>query len=82
MSGRKSPPSRPREVEVPRWVFLTTIFISWLSGGAILVFELLGQARLATLLLAAWLITLPIAGTNVLDPLIGALRDTLFGGRR
>lgn len=79
--GTREPEPKPGEIVVPRWVILVTFVIGWVGGGAMLTVELIGQGRLGVLILAAWLITLPLVATNPLSAL-AELLGSLFGGRR
>lgn len=63
------------EVAVPRWVVLVTFVIGWGAGGTMLGFEIAGQGRFQVMVLAAWLITLPLVATNPLR----TLRDLITG---
>lgn len=69
-----SPPGRG-EVVVPRWVILVTFVIGWGAGGAMLAAEIFGQGRFQVMLLAAWLITLPLVASNPFR----ALREVASG---
>lgn len=66
------------EVSVPRWVILVTFIIGWGAGGVMMGFEIAGQGRFQVMVLAAWLITLPLVASNPFK----ALRDIIGGQGR
>lgn len=72
------PPPEPGEVSVPRWVILVTFIIGWGAGGAMMGFEIAGAGRFQVMVLAAWLITLPLVASNPFK----ALREILTGQSR
>lgn len=76
-SEQEAPQTSPRngEIVVPRWVILVTFIIGWAGGGAMMVNEILGQGRFSVLILAAWLITLPLVASNPFS----ALREMAAG---
>jgi len=79
----ESQPSPPQgQIVVPSWVILVTFFLGWGAGGALIASELSsGNPQLPVLLLAAWLITLPLVATNPFKAL-GEILAGLFGGRK
>lgn len=68
-------------VAIPGWAAAISVILSWAAGLAMLAFELAGQGRVAVMVLAAWLITLPIVALDPIEALRVGIRETI-GNRR